>query len=267
MSGADACPACGAAELAVAASWAEWEAAARMRPDGAMRLEAARRAGVAEAAPSLMRCAGCGTVSMKPAPSPDQLAAFYQNYHAASAFEAKAAKKIARARKRIRVLAPFVRGRRFLDVGASIGAAGEAARRAGFAATALELDGAAVETGRRLFPDVAFVATSVETWADDRVFDLVYAAEIIEHAGDPAAMARALRARLAEGGLLFLTTPDAGHPRRPKRLLDWKSVKPPEHVTLFTRAGLRALFRAAGFRSIIFLPQAKPGVRMIARGG
>lgn len=262
---AGACPACASTARAIAARWTDWEASCAHRDDGAMRLEAARACGVAAAAPALMQCAACGSIAMEPLPKDDQLALFYQRYHAADAFLAKADKKIARAKRRLLPLKLLTRGRAFLDVGASIGAAAEAARRLGFAATALELDADAVARGRTLFPGVRFIAGVMDDLPADERFDVIYMAEIIEHVTAPARLARAARDRLAPGGAVFLTTPDAGHFRRPKHLLDWKSVKPPEHVTLFTRRGLRVLFEAAGFDRIYFIPHAKPGVRMIAR--
>ena len=259
------CPACSGSGGADIASWADWEAAAQNRPDGAMRLEAAEIAGVAATSPALWRCEDCASVSMRPPPSADQLDAFYQNYHAVDSFLAKADKKVARARRRIRALSFLTKGRRFLDAGASIGAAAEAARQLGFEATAVEIDRIAVNHGMRLYPDIEFVNGVVGDVESSRIFDVIYAAEIIEHLIDPAEFARQIHRRLAPGGVLFLTTPDAGHFRRPKNLLDWKSVKPPEHVTLFTRKGLRALFEEAGLEKIFFKPHLKPGVRMIAR--
>ncbi|MEZ5894747.1 MAG: class I SAM-dependent methyltransferase, partial [Parvularculaceae bacterium] len=228
-------------------------------------LEAARACGVAACEPELRRCCACGSVAMSPLPQDEELSAFYQHYHAAESFIAKANKKIARAQRRLAPLKFAVKGRQFLDVGASIGTAAEAARRLGFEATALELDRAAIEQGQAMFPGVDFIAGTMADLPAGAAFDIIYMAEIIEHVTEPSLLAQQAFERLRPGGLVFLTTPDAGHFRRPKNFLDWKSVKPPEHVTLFTKKGLRALFAAAGFDPIIFMPHLKPGVRMIAR--
>lgn len=261
----DHCPACGSASRETIATWADWERAADRREDGPMRLEAARACGVADDAPVFQQCNDCGSVAVFPMPRPDQLSTFYQNYHAAGSFEAKAEKKIARARRRIRPLMLMTKGRRFLDVGGSIGTAAEAARRLGFEASAVELDSAAVNKGRELYPGVTHHVGVIDDLPAEEKFDLIFLAEIIEHVIDPEGLARSVFDRLAPGGFVFLTTPDAGHFRRPRDFMTWTSVKPPEHLTLFTRKGLRALFAKAGFSPIVFKPHLKPGARMIAR--
>jgi hypothetical protein len=66
--------------------------------------------------------------------------------------------------------------------------------------------------------------------------------------------------------VLFLTTPDAGHRTVRGDLLRWGMICPPEHLTLFTRDGVRAAL-APHFRRIVVLPNAKPGVRALAFKG
>jgi 2-polyprenyl-3-methyl-5-hydroxy-6-metoxy-1,4-benzoquinol methylase len=263
--GDDFCPACKSENRITVAQWKDWEEAAQSRDGGLMWLKSARSCGYAAVSPVFRQCCDCRSIALFPVPLPQQLNDFYQDYHAVDSFLAKAEKKVWRARRRLFLLRMLVRGRRFLDVGASIGSAAEAARRMGFEATALELDTTAVNTGRDLYPEVEHIAGRIADLDKGREFDLIYAAEIIEHLPFPSIFADELLKRLAPGGLVFLTTPDAGHFRRPKNLMEWKSVKPPEHITLFTKRGLKSLFEAQGFTNIVFFPHAKPGVRMIAR--
>ncbi|GGY45798.1 hypothetical protein GCM10007148_13550 [Parvularcula lutaonensis] len=235
-----------------------------------MRLEAGRACGVAAMAPDLMECLACGSVGMSVIPNGEQLGQFYSHYHMTDGFVAKAGKKVARARKRLRLLsliAPRAGNgqRRFLEIGASIGTAAEAARRMGFEAHAVEIDTDAIAKGKELFPQVQFIEGQVDDVPTDEPYQLLYGAEVIEHVPDPAAFLRACHARLDRNGLLFMTTPDCGHPRRPKALLDWHSVKPPEHINLFTKAGMKALLAANGFKRFWLPPHAKPGMRIIAR--
>ena len=231
-----------------------------------MRLEAGEACGVAKAKPVFMQCAGCRCVAMNPIPTGDQVAAFYQNYHAVTDWVKKKDKKIARARKRIAALKLLLgRKGRFLDVGGSIGTAAEAARRAGFEAVVQEPDAEATARGRELFPDVEHVEGFLGDLDLANPFDLIFCAEVVEHVPDPSVFMAELFALLKPGGLIYFTTPDCGHFRRPKHFLDWKSVKPPEHIVLFTKAGLKALAAQAGFQKIMFQPYLKPGIRMIAR--
>lgn len=237
-----------------------------------MRLEAGRACGVAEDAPDLLQCTACGSVGMSAIPDDRQLAAFYANYHMTEGFVAKAAKKVARARKRLVLLgflAPRRAGgkRRFLELGASIGTAAEAARRAGFEPHAVEIDLGAIEKGRELFPDIHFIAGEIDAVPGAEPYQLLYGAEVIEHVPDPGDFLDHCRRLLAPGGVLFLTTPDCGHRKRPEPLLAWHSVKPPEHINLFTKAGMSALLSAHGFERHYLLPHAKPGMRVIAWRG
>lgn len=230
-----------------------------------MRLAAAEAAGVAAVAPSLLKCGGCGSVFMRPVPSAAQLDRFYSRYHGTDDYVAKAQKKVLRAMKRLLPFRTLTSGP-FLEVGASIGTAAEAARRLGFAPLlAQEIDADAVARGEALFPGVEFFRGRVEDLPAGARFGMVYCAEVIEHVPNPLAFVRRLHSLMAPGGWLFLTTPDAGHARVPERFVEWKSVKPPEHVVLFTKIGLSALFEGAGFSRPMFPPQAKPGVRMITR--
>ncbi|MGF1544775.1 MAG: class I SAM-dependent methyltransferase [Parvularculaceae bacterium] len=259
------CLACDGGDLSLAMAWRDWVAACAKRPDGPGRLAAAEACGVAAAAPDLLACADCGAISMAPVPGDDQLAAFYQNYHATDDFVRKARKKTRRA---IRRLLPFRllagAGASFLEVGASIGVGAEAARRLGFRAVAQEIDANAVARGGALHPRVEFICGPLDDAAARGPFDMIYCAEVIEHVPSPRSFAAQLYALAAPGARLFLTTPDAGHPRRPA-LDRWGSVKPPEHVTLFTKRALTTVFENAGFERPRFFPYAKPGVRMVAR--
>lgn len=260
------CPACGHPHSTIAATWEDWVAACGRRPDGPMRLTAADAAGVAQQAPVLRTCENCRSVFMDPLPRDEQLTAFYTNYHATDEYARKASKKVNRALKRLLPFRLLSGGGRFLEVGASIGTAAEAARRLGFKdPIAQEIDADAVKAGRALFPRVHFAEGPLDRVTTSPAFSMMYCAEVIEHVPDPRAFATLMFERLSPGGYLFITTPDVGHTKRPKDLMEWGSVKPPEHITLFTKDGLRALMTAAGFSSVTFFPHPKTGIRMMAR--
>src|SRR3989304_4595666 len=66
-------------------------------------------------------CPCCGTVTVHPFPSLEQLTAYYQSYHGTKMYRVKGSKKIARSRKRVARLTRLTPGKRFLDVGCNYG--------------------------------------------------------------------------------------------------------------------------------------------------
>lgn len=267
--GSSRCPACGAEARRVYAPFDDWLQRAGSfggpRADHAATIAGDERL----RGEHFMRCDGCGSFQVAPLPTSAALAAFYQDYGASGGYGAKAAKKLKRAGRRIRRLRWKGASGRFLDVGCNLGFAVEAARLQGFAASGLELDEVAVAAARERFPRNDFRAGTVETLADETgfagSFGLIYCSEVIEHVTDIEGFARALAVLARPGGLLYLTTPDAGHPRRPRDFLAWDEVKPPEHLTWFTRRGLAALLKRSGFDGVEFQWNWKPGLRALAR--
>ena len=102
-------------------------------------------------------------------------------------------------------------GKTALDVGCGAGLLAEPLARMGAAVTGIdaapELIAAAREHSAVAGLAIDYQALPVETLAGE--FDLVTALEVIEHVADPAAFVAALAARLAPGGLLILSTPNA----------------------------------------------------------
>ncbi len=212
-----------------------------------------------------LQCADCGQVVVERMPPDDALAAYYQSYPSSPSYAAKAQKKILRARRRIRRLRRLVPSGRFLDIGCNLGFAVEAARQLGFAATGIEVDTDAVATARRQFPECEFEAATAGAFAETgRDFDLLYCAEVIEHLSRVRPFAAALARLVRPGGVLYLTTPDAGHWAVPRDFVSWNEVKPPEHLRWFTKRALGRLFGDAGFEIARFKWSLKPGIRMIA---
>jgi 2-polyprenyl-6-hydroxyphenyl methylase / 3-demethylubiquinone-9 3-methyltransferase len=102
-------------------------------------------------------------------------------------------------------------GRTALDVGCGAGLLAEPLARLGAAVTGIDASRELVEVARRHASeralDIDYRAGGVEELGGR--FDLVTAMEVIEHVADPAAFVRALAKRLAPGGLLIMSTPNA----------------------------------------------------------
>jgi 2-polyprenyl-6-hydroxyphenyl methylase/3-demethylubiquinone-9 3-methyltransferase len=148
-------------------------------------------------------------------------------------------------------------GKTALDVGCGAGLLAEPLARLGADVIALdaspELIVAAREHAAAVGLDIDYRAG--ELAALDGKFDLVTCMEVIEHVADPAAFVRDLAARLAPGGLLIMSTPNAtgwsklltitlaeGLGRVPRGTHDFAKFIPPER--------LQALLAAAGLSCI-----------------
>ena len=101
-------------------------------------------------------------------------------------------------------------GKSALDVGCGAGLLAEPLARMGATVTAVdaapELITAAKAHAAGAGLEIDYRAVGVE--ALDERFDLVTAMEVVEHVADPRAFVASLAARLAEGGLLILSTPN-----------------------------------------------------------
>lgn len=148
-------------------------------------------------------------------------------------------------------------GKTALDVGCGAGLLAEPLARLGADVIALdaspELIVAAREHAAAVGLEIDYRAG--ELAALDGKFDLVTCMEVVEHVADPAAFVRDLAARLAPGGLLIMSTPNAtgwsklltitlaeGLGRVPRGTHDFAKFIPPER--------LQALLAAAGLSCI-----------------
>ncbi len=155
------------------------------------------------------------------------------------------------ARAKLEWVSRFVAaGGALLDVGANLGHFIQQAQTH-YNAIGIEPSAAVVAWGREHL-DVCLEQGSIE--ADNpayrRRFDAVTMFDVIEHLPDPRAALQRCRRYLANGGHLFITTPDAAAPVA--RLLGshWYYVDLLEHISLFTTANLTRLLRECGFRVI-----------------
>jgi len=259
------CRLCGSHESHVVVAFEDWLAFARTQNDERKLVAGIVAGNEALRFGDVVQCRRCGLRSVERVPSAADLTQFYREYYANRKYSQKADKKIRRASARVRRLQKRVPGGAFLDVGCNLGYAVEAARWAGFTATGIEIDPAAIAEAQRSFPLSEFICTSVEEMAaTGRTFDLVYCTEVMEHVPNITSFADALATLTKPGGWLYLTTPDAGHFRVPRDFKRWIEVKPPEHVTWFTKSQLASLFEMRGFDTS-FQWNLKPGLKMVAK--
>ena len=214
----------------------------------------------------IVRCQSCNHLYADPMPDPATLAAFYRDYFKTRQYADKLQSKIRRARKRIRhVRRRHNPGKRFLDVGCNVGFAAEAAALVGFEALGIDIDRVAVTQAQARFPCPDFRVASVEEIAQTgERFDFVYCSEVIEHVSDVRRFTRALATLVDPGGVVFLTTPDAGHRSVRSDYFAGDFIRPPEHLHYFDRNSISRLLEQSGFDRVSFPFSAKTTLKVIA---
>jgi 2-polyprenyl-6-hydroxyphenyl methylase/3-demethylubiquinone-9 3-methyltransferase len=148
-------------------------------------------------------------------------------------------------------------GKTALDVGCGAGLLCEPLARLGARVTGIDAAPEVVAVARdhaaAMGLEIDYRNAAVEQ-IDGR-FDLVTSLEVIEHVADPSAFLKSLAARLARGGLLILSTPNAtgwsklmmitlgeGLGQIPRGTHDFDKFIPPERMTaLLADAGLKCL--------------------------
>ena len=139
---------------------------------------------------------------------------------------------------------------RVLDVGTNYGFTVRFARDAlGWQAVGVEPSYAGRRGARDLGIMILDQFITAETRLDER-FDVIVASEVIEHVPDPLAFAEALRAHLAPGGTLVVTTPAAEVVAPATQVQGMQAISTGGHLFLVTAEGLDALLRRAGFGSV-----------------
>ena len=148
-------------------------------------------------------------------------------------------------------------GKTALDVGCGAGLLAEPLARLGAAVTGIDAAPEVVAVAREHSASMGLEIDyrSGDVQALEGQFDLVTAMEVIEHVADPAEFVKALARRLAPGGVLILSTPNAtgwsrllmitvaeglGHVPRGTHEFD-KFIAPDRMKMLFGDAGLKCL--------------------------
>lgn len=214
----------------------------------------------------VVQCRTCTHRFIHPMPSQEVIDAYYARYWINTKNIRNGDLKIRRLK---RILKRFLRhapGKDFLDIGCNTGFGVEAARRLGYRATGVDVSAEAIEIARGLYPENCFFdGTSQDFAARGEQFDAILCREVIEHMPEVHSFMASLKSLTRVGGVLWLTTPDAGHFRVPKDFPTWKEVIPPEHISFFNLASLQRLFREYDIEIVQKQWQWKPSLRVLAR--
>ena len=219
----------------------------------------------------LLECESCRLVFMAEMPSGRDLGGIYiePDDSGLALVHAKRASKMRRLRRRARALARYAPGGgRFLDVGANAGFMTEAMRELGFESHGVEPHPPSVAYARKHYPKNSYHQTFMEAFEPAGLtFGAIYCSEVIEHSPDINGFITAIRRVMEPGAVLYLTTPDIGHWRRPRDLGRWDGFKPPSHCVYFNPGALVRFLERHGFRILRRRIAFKPGIKLIAARG
>ncbi|NUR81608.1 MAG: methyltransferase domain-containing protein [Dermatophilaceae bacterium] len=225
----------------------------------------------------VVRCTRCGTASVLPRPSEQDLADFY----GASYFTADtgfgygdydgtswAGAQAVRAWDELQVWAPEVADvpvRTLLDVGAATGEFALRAERDGWYAVACEVGDTARESA------AAKGLTTVTTISEATgPFGVISMFHVLEHLIDPLAALVDARGAVDARGVLVIEVPQWNSAGRIVRGSGWAQFRPPEHINFFSRRSLARARRHTGWdmvRSSTPYPHAAELARDAVRRG
>ena len=219
---------------------------------------------------ALRRCPDCRLVFMDPMPQAATLEALYADGYegTTSVYFTKVPSKLRRCRRRARWLSRRAPGRRFLDVGCNGGFMAQAMHERGFESHGIDPDPVSITWAQEHYPGIHFEEATAEHYPSEVApFDVIYCSEVIEHAPDVNRFLASIVAFLAPGGMLFLTTPDISHWRRPRDITAWDAFIPPRHCLYFSPSNLALLLANHGLHIVRRRLVLKPGIQVLARRG
>lgn len=171
----------------------------------------------------------------------------YDDYAALEPGVARTARQ--RLRRISRLHGPSRAAKRLLELGCGTGVFLDAARRAGWTVTGVEVSAYAAEQARQRGLAVETAPVEGLRPAED-AYDCVALWDVLEHLRDPAGVLCAAAKALRHGGVLALSTGDVtslcariAGPR-------WHLFNLPEHLFFFSPAALQRLLTKAGCRVV-----------------
>ncbi len=209
-----------------------------------------------------VECQQCSLTMINPRPSYANILKGYTREYS-QGYINKKDKKIRRAKRRVRKMKKIMPEGRWLDIGCSAGFILSVAKSADYETYGIEIDQLGVKHAREIFGlDNIFQGTFEEHYFDDNFFDIITMYDVIEHVQDLNEIVKELKRVLSKNGVIEIWTPDIGHWRVPKSLIEWEAIKPSEHLYYFNKKTLSMILHKHGLKIIRKRFSLKPGLQV-----
>ena len=203
---------------------------------------------------TIYRCGECNLLFVHPQPSPEDIIALYGpayfergNKYSFDPENGELNPDRHNNLVRISVLQQYKPSGRLLDVGCAEGGFLEVAREMGFNVSGIEVsDYAATYARGKLGIDVAN-SNLAEARLPSESYDVVTMWDVIEHLSDPCQTLREIHRILRRGGLLALSTGNAGSLWARLAGRFWQLLTPPQHLFFFDEKNLGKALGLSGF--------------------
>jgi 2-polyprenyl-3-methyl-5-hydroxy-6-metoxy-1,4-benzoquinol methylase len=207
----------------------------------------------------IVRCSGCGLLFRADLPSPEELPGLYDTAYFQAEEQSQGGQGYAdyvgeselhrlNARRRLALLEAFTSPGSLLDVGCAAGFFLDEARQRKWQVAGVELSAemAGWASGTLGLDSVLQGTFTGRPW-DEGTFDCVTMWDYIEHTIDPVSELQLARRVLRPGGVLALSTGDAGSLVARLTGRRWHLLTPRHHNYFFTRSALLRGLERAGF--------------------
>lgn len=134
------------------------------------------------------------------------------------------------------------------EVGCATGFFLERAQERGWEVSGIDLSEYAIEKAKAKGLRVS--TGSLDTYTTEEKFDVIVMYDLIEHVKDPVLTLQKAGQMLKEGGLIVITTPDAGSIWARVWGRRWHAFVPPQHLFYFRVSHLKNILKKQGLETI-----------------
>jgi 2-polyprenyl-3-methyl-5-hydroxy-6-metoxy-1,4-benzoquinol methylase len=216
---------------------------------------------------SFNQCKECDFVFLCPMPDQEELNSQYIDEETEiEPSYSKVSSRMRRAFIKLPRFLPYAYGKTTLDFGCGGGFIAHALSYVAKSSNGIDISENAVAYAKKNFKRANYSCMDfVQLLQTTDKYDFVYSSEVIEHVSDINLYMKTLSHLVGKGGYAYITTPDLGHPKVPKNIIEWSMLCPPIHVQHFTKKTVNILFNRYGFKIVKFYKHRKPGLIFLSQ--